>query len=93
MDNTISTIYNSNPKGKTYTIDKGIPVPDKFSYQKGRWSPVLEAMEVGDSIAFPTRKESDQLLSAIRNAGFNNCVRKQDDGTYRVWKLGPRETK
>ena len=76
---------------KMYTIDKGVPVPEKSHGYKGVWSPVLGAMEVGDSIVVATRKESDRLLSAIRNAGFKNCVRKQLDGTFRVWKLEARD--
>ena len=76
---------------KMYTIDKGVPVPERINHVKGVWAPVLAAMEVGDSVVVASRKESDRLLSAIRNAGFKNCVRKQDDGTFRVWKLEARD--
>ena len=94
MDNTVKfeTAYNTNPNEKKYIIDKNVPVPSKTHF-RGRWDPVLKAMEEGDSISFATRKESDQLLSALRNKGFHNCVRKQSDGSFRVWKLGSREDK
>ena len=81
----------AQPTAKTYTIDKNVPIPNITLNKKGRWDPVVQAMEVGDSIAFNNRKESDQLLSALRNRGFRNCVRKESEHSYRVWKLEPIE--
>jgi hypothetical protein len=56
-------------------------------YIKGKWGPVIEAMDVGDSIVFPTMGKAGCLQAALRNAKFNTAVRKQDNGTFRVWKL------
>ena len=80
------------PTAKTYTIDKNVPIPNVTFNKKGRWDHVIEAMEIGDSIAFSNRQESDQLLSALRNRGFKNCVGKDSAGSYRVWKLAPFES-
>lgn len=92
MDNPVKIgTQFAQPISKTYTIDKNVPVPDVQLNKKGRWDPVVQAMEVGDSIAFNNRKESDQLLSALRNRGFKNCVRKENDHSFRVWKLEPIE--
>ena len=90
MDNAVKIgTQFAQPMSKTYTIDKNVPVPNIQLNKKGRWDPVVQAMEVGDSIAFNNRKESDQLLSALRNRGFRNCVRKESEHSYRVWKLDP----
>lgn len=92
MDNTVKlSTHVAQPIAKTYTIDKDVPIPNINLNKKGRWDPVVKAMEVGDSIAFDNRKESDQLLSALRNRGFKNCVRKEGPSLFRVWKLDPIE--
>jgi S-formylglutathione hydrolase FrmB len=88
MDNTVNiNTQFAQPEPKTYTIDKAVPIPNITMNKKGRWDPVVEAMQIGDSIAFSNRKESDQLLSALRNRGFKNCVRKEGPHSFRVWKL------
>lgn len=88
MDNTVQLgTQFAQPIAKTYTIDKDVPIPNITLNKKGRWDPVINAMEIGDSIAFNSRKESDQLLSALRNRGFKNCVRKEAANVFRVWKL------
>ena len=90
MDNTVNiNTQFAQPEAKTYTIDKNVPIPNIQMNKRGRWDPVVNAMEVGDSIVFNNRKESDQLLSALRNRGFKNCVRKEGPNIFRVWKLDP----
>lgn len=92
MDNTVKIgTQVAQPVPKTYTIDKNVPIPDVQLNKRGRWDPVVRAMDVGDSIVFNNRKESDQLLSALRNRGFRNCVRKEGPTMFRVWKLDPIE--
>ena len=73
-----------------YKIDKGISL-DNFKFQK--WTHVVDAMEVGDSVFF---KKSDYankrvFYSTISYRGYKPVSRMDSDPLqgkgYRVWKL------
>ena len=63
-------------------IDKGIPMPGKFPFEK---------MEVGDSFVIPhTARRASVYIAAKRFAaehGVKFATRKLPDGTLRCWRI------
>jgi hypothetical protein len=69
---------------KKYDIDSNLPPPPR----RGEWKLLVDRMRFGDSISFETDSEAQQLQMAIKKQnGAIGVKRKQQDGTYRVWKL------
>ena len=96
MENTQPTDIRSPFKSEVeinnmlYAIDRNVPIPPRISKKRGIWTPVVQAMNIGDSIMFPTRSEAAKLMAALRHKGWKTCCRKQKAGTFRVWKLEPK---
>lgn len=84
MDNT-----NAIAENYINSIERHIPIP---SPQKDRvtWAEVISRMQIGDSIMFPDKRESQNFAAALRNYGFKSVVRTQKSGAVRVWKMEPR---
>ena len=67
-----------------YEIDSNYAPPTI----RGRWKILVDQMRFGDSISFESNSEAQQLQTTIKaQKGAIGVKRKQDDGTYRVWKL------
>ena len=82
---------NVNTIAENYinSIERLIPIP---SPQKDRvtWAEVISRMQIGDSIMFPCKRESQNFAAALRNYGFKSVVRTQKSGSVRVWKMEPK---
>lgn len=71
-------------------IDTGVPVPQpKHVINRGRFKPVYLKMEIGDSVAFPTRVEASSFhTSAISYWGRRSfTTRKVGPNEFRVWRV------
>ena len=66
-------------------IEKGIPIPEGRN-RWGRWTPTIEAMEVGNSIVLDNRKLAYTFIACGRNRGFSYKSCKLNDGTIRIWR-------
>ena len=64
-----------------YEIEKGVPIPD------GRAAYPFEAMEVGDSFVAANKWVGRSAWSWGRARGKKFSVRKQPDGTVRIWRV------
>jgi len=67
-------------------IEKNIPITLPRARENGYASLVRE-MEVGDSVLCQTMKEIISVRAAIYRTGYKPIVRKQPDGTWRLWKV------
>ena len=79
-----------------YEIEKNVKIPFK-----GKWTILASQMEPGDSVVVANALEGRTLQQAIvthwdkHNRNFNRdarkrtraVARKQDDETYRVWRV------
>ena len=63
-------------------IAKNIPLPQK----RIAHADVAKAMAVGDSALFEDREKAKGLQSALKKLGRDGCIRKTDQGQYRVWR-------
>lgn len=66
-------------------IQAGIPVPEPGRNNSTRKA--MSQMKIGDSIACEFHIEVMKLYSCGRNMGFKMIQRKQEDGTFRVWRV------
>lgn len=66
-------------------VDKNVPPPR----QRGKYP--WRQMEVGDSFLVPEGMENSVRYAASyfrkRNPDYKFMVRKQEDGTYRCWRI------
>lgn len=67
---------------KNSMIAKNIPLPQK----RIAHADVAKAMAVGDSALFTDREKAKGLQSALKKLGRDGCIRKTDQGQYRVWR-------
>ena len=66
-------------------IEKNVPITDR---KQGEYSTLVQKMEEGDSVLFENSEKGMVLRSAISKCkGYKPLGRKQQDGTYRVWKV------
>lgn len=76
-----------NPDLSTYKVEKNVPLP---RHNKGGYfAPLVNEMEVGDSVVIPTIELARRLRVSISNRGFSASVSRQVDGSFRVWKKAP----
>lgn len=73
----------------TLHVARGLPLP-KRKYTR-KWDRVFRGMEVGDSLPAEvpggySRREALSIAGAMRRHGFSPAIRKQEDGTFRVWR-------
>lgn len=71
-------------------IDKGVPMPPirkrcSQAQRDSKWSRVLMAMDEGDSVVVTVNQKVGFYLAARRHR-IVISVRRQEDGTYRVWR-------
>lgn len=65
-------------------IEKNVPLRGANEELGGK-SDLARQMEIGDSIGGLTKSFADGLVAAMRLNGRRGALRKQHDGTYRVW--------
>ena len=67
-------------------IEKNMPITP---YRKqGKYSILVHKMEEGDSVLCKNSEKGMVLRSAISKCkGYKPLGRKQQDGTYRIWKV------
>lgn len=68
-------------------IDKGVPLPPERMNRGGKWKSTVAQMNVGDSVGGLSENQVVGITSAIKRAGFKATQRKEDGGTFRIWKL------
>ena len=85
MDNTVNLTQQYID-----SIDRHVPIPSA-QHKKAYWKKVVDAMQIGDSIMFPTKNEANNFSASLRNYGFKSVMRTQKSGAIRVWKMEPRE--
>lgn len=75
----------------SYTIEKGIPIPDRTGWA-AKLHATLNSMEIGDSLFVPKSDKSPQqiysnLSSFKRKTGKAFLSRSAQNGT-RIWRIG-----
>lgn len=67
-------------------IEKGIPLKPR---QRGSWQPIFQSMEIGDSFKFEGKPGPmrNQAHAWGRSLNRKFTIRKQDDGSYRCWRI------
>ena len=66
-------------------IEKGIPIPVKMRRGGAPRTSPIHAMNVGDSILFPTEQQATNASVTIYRAGKKGTRRKVEGG-WRVWR-------
>lgn len=71
-------------------IEKGIPVPGKFS--KSKYDVIFDQMEIGDSFVVESEVERQRIVSywnvgRRKKLGERYCSRKTADSQYRIWRI------
>ena len=67
-------------------IEKNVPISSHR--KRGKYSSIAQKMEEGDSVLCENSEKGIVLRSAISKCkGYKPLGRKQQDGTYRVWKV------
>lgn len=77
---------NSHQQNNNMTpkIESGIPIPPTFQFGKRA---ILRKMAAGDSIACPESEKAIWNTAANTILGSGNyTLRKQQDGTFRLWR-------
>ena len=74
-----------------YEIEKDVPLPIG-----GKWKPIVARMEIGDSIVVADDMEAKTVKACMntyfkkeKNTTVATASRRQEDGTFRVWRLDP----
>ena len=68
-------------------VEKGIPVPPKYSAAGGgKWAMLIASMAVGDSVLVP-KPCVPHLHTAANKAGKKGVARKVDGDTARFWLI------
>ena len=71
----------------TYVIEKNISLPVRTSRANSKFKLLLAKMAPGDSVIVSTRAELTAIHNAGRKSGMPVTTRRQDDGTWRVWRV------
>ncbi len=66
-------------------IDKGIAITP-IGNKRGGWTNAFRTMDVGDSFVVPDFTTAAIASCCARQAGFRASWRKQQDGSYRIWR-------
>jgi hypothetical protein len=65
-------------------IEENVPIPRS---RWGKYSSIAHKMKAGDSVLCETKRKKNALRGAIYQCeGYKAVIRKQLDGTWRVWK-------
>jgi hypothetical protein len=65
-------------------IEKNIPMSSSV-HQVNERSKLAKEMEIGDSVLFENRRSAEKFAGFMRRQFKKAAVRKQPDGTARVW--------
>ena len=65
-------------------IEKNIPMTSSV-HQINELSKLAKKMEIGDSVLLENRRSAEKLAGYMRRQFKKAAVRKQPDGTARVW--------
>ncbi len=64
-----------------FKIEKGVPMPTKA----GKWTRLVSAMDIGDSVTVPTGSMATCISQAARAKGYK-VISRQVEGGIRVWR-------
>ncbi len=67
-------------------IEKDVPVPQRRGGRASKFDPLLD-MEVGDSVAVDNYRDAASAQMFLSRHERVVTVRKQPDGTYRIWRI------
>ena len=67
-------------------IEKNIPMTTKV-HTENEQSKLAREIEIGDSILFENRRKAERFAGYMRRRFQKTAVRKQPDGTVRVWYI------
>ena len=72
---------------KTVPIDKGVPMAGRSAAID--WTPLLDALEVGDSFLLPSAAKSaiSAAMKAYKDATGKTLAKRTVDGGVRVWRV------
>ena len=66
-------------------IEKGVPIPTRF--RSGKWVPLLQSMEAGDSFVVHEQVLRDGVLMTAKRLGLAVTSRKlHNAGGWRIWR-------
>jgi hypothetical protein len=69
-----------------FTIEKNIPMPKP--HRENKYTS-LTNLEPGDSFVAPADAKIASIRASFAARRISLCIRRQEDGTYRIWHAGP----
>lgn len=75
-----------NPELKL-EIEQNVPIPPTKKRNSGQLAVTAGLMQVGDSIGGLPQNIANNLRLRLRKARRNGVVRKEAEGTYRIWRI------
>jgi hypothetical protein len=67
-------------------IDKGVPIQPRRQCVSSKYRRAFSLMEVGDSFSVDALNQAIAAKATAKKDGYKTAVRKQADGSYRVWR-------
>ncbi len=68
-------------------IDKEVPISKKKTGAAGKYTEAFRMMEIGDSFMVEKFNQSETARMRAKKLGYVVTTRKQQDGSYRVWRV------
>jgi hypothetical protein len=68
-----------------YQVEKGVPI-SPANNRRGRPA-IVPPMDVGDSVLVESINKANTVFAALSSRGQKVTMRKQADGSYRVWRI------
>lgn len=76
-----------------YSIEKNVPMPNGSTNPRRTILQTLAKMEIGDSVGGLTEREARNFQNSVGQHQKHSpdphkvSIRRQDDGSYRVWRV------
>jgi len=69
-----------------YKIDKNVPLSaTKYGRNYGRWLPLVNEMESGDSVLLKNKREACAVKATLLRKGFVKVITRTEGTGIRVW--------
>jgi len=69
-----------------YKIDKNVlPNATKYGRNYGRWIPLINEMESGDSVLLKNRNDANAVCGTLLRNGFAKVATRKEGTGIRVW--------
>ena len=68
-----------------YKIDKNVPLKEQRNGKCGRWIPLINEMESGDSVLLKNKSEAYAVKATLLRKGFAKVPTRKEGTGIRVW--------